>query len=965
MPTLGQREEVTFKDFRGVALQPGIYPEVVVPQDLVGDGLLLDGRNLRYSHGRAYWHRNQMRAKSPGGISLTGLDCAVVSLTVTGGNLCTVVTATPHGLLAGELCVLTNAGGAPDFNGQKTVLAFVNATTFTYTVANFTNPSALGGTCHPTRVILAYEYVSDSYNQLICQCDDGTLRYKSPVWSEAPVQWAYGYQQFNVGAYSSVLEGNSYSFLPTYSIRALANMRNNLLMAAGAGTGFPVGMPMKCWNGAVISDVGLRTPTAKPNTTVDGSGAGNLLDNGTYSYRIAFANDDYESMPGQPADAVVKAAPATGYVEPKTTTTALAHRDSVTIDGTTYRFVSPAAIRAAGGTLVQYDVPLDEDATNSAAQKTLNNWQNLAQFVYAGISWTLDGITVYTPPLQNCDVYWSYPAGGLPRIWFYAKTAGYEGNSIAISESTGAARITKSGATLSGGVGLANIDLTAIPKGPTGTTKRIIYRAYTTGTAAGSRGTDYNYIGTIDDNTATTFQDNTPPGDAGEPPAFDHAIPPHGDILAAHKDRLWMAGVCQTSESYRKYAQITATGANNDSNVTTITTTAPHGFKVGDVVTLDGITQTILNGVFVIEHVPTPTTFNFGLALSFTQPPYYVHSGNGYVSVGDFGSSLSNTLFYSELDEPYYWPAANQITVGGSNPIVGLISWHDQLLILKSDSAWLLTGYGESDWNLVQIPGIKGASGNHVASSPYGVMFAAHNGWVLWDGQQGRTIIEFQDASAPAGEVPTIAPPAAPGQDDLRAPAICYHGERFHLWSAAGFVYSWHPETDTWEIARRNISPLTGLRAFSSSVTQSHILAVMSWGSLDGTKNYLTMLDSLYRPAGGTYGDSAGTTPDDFYGEVNVELAPVVAPTGELVNPLEMWVNGQWTKPGSDSDDLKLEIYRAGAWVSIGTVTANGRLGIPGGYATGRLRLRLHGLKCPLFVLQSVRLVFQRRAARG
>lgn len=962
MATLGQREDVTFQNFTGIALQPGLYPEVFVPRDIVGAGTLLDARNLRFSQGRAYWHRNQVRVLMPDKISVSGIDCNIVSMVST-TNTITVTTDVPHGLLVGEQIFLTSSGSSL-FNGLRTITARPSTTTFQYYQFNPTG-TVSDGTVVPTRATLFYEFVADGYNQMLCISDDGIMRRKNVDWSGAPTQWGYGWSMAS-GPYADVATG-----LPTYPIRGIANVDNNLILAAGAGTGFATGMPMKCWDGATLSDVGLPTPIAFPTAAADATGTGNVLDDGTYSYRFTFGNAKYESMQGPITDCIVKATPAIGYIEPKTTTTALAHHDTVTIDGQTYRFVLEATMVAAGETLQVGDIILWADAGTSAADKLVINFRSLAHAVYVGGNWSRGGVTAYTPPLQNCNVYWSYPAGGVPRIWFYAKEKGTAGNAITIVENTADGRFHKSGATLSGGIGLCNIDLSNIKAGPTGTTWRKVYRAYTTATAAGNRGTDFNYLGTINNNTATTYEDNTLQGDVGEPMAFDHARPPQGDLIVSHRDRLWLAGVAQTSDSYRYTHKIAAapTGASyNGSYTLTITTTEPHGFAVGDVVTLEGITNSQLNtipadGPMPVLTVPSPTTFTlyhglFGGAAT---------SGSGSASVYEYGTRLSNILFYSQLDQPFYWPAFNQITVGNSSPITALVTWHDQLLIFKADSVWLLSGYGEDDWNLVRIPGLTGAIGNHSAASPFGVMYAGHSGWMLWDGEQSRTIVEYQEATDFTDELPTISPPCVTGDDNLRAPAVCFHGDRFHIWGGSHFLYAWHPETNSWEVSRRNISATIGLRSFASTVYQSHILALMEWGSLDTHTKYLTALDSLYKPTTGSYGNSTGTLTDVTYGEVLVELAPVVAPGGELVNPLEIWVKGQWTKPADDAKDLKLEIYSdaTAAWVSIGTITANGRRGIPSGYATGRLRLRLHGAAVPFFVLQSVRLVFQRRAARG
>ncbi|MBI3404038.1 MAG: hypothetical protein HY046_01095 [Acidobacteria bacterium] len=55
----------------------------------------------------------------------------------------------------------------------------------------------------------------------------------------------------------------------------------------------------------------------------------------------------------------------------------------------------------------------------------------------------------------------------------------------------------------------------------------------------------------------------------------------------------------------------TSNGAVRTSNVVTITTTAAHGFSVGQTVTIAGVTDTSFSGSFVIVSVPTTTTFTF------------------------------------------------------------------------------------------------------------------------------------------------------------------------------------------------------------------------------------------------------------------------------------------------------------------------------------------------------------------
>jgi hypothetical protein len=58
-------------------------------------------------------------------------------------------------------------------------------------------------------------------------------------------------------------------------------------------------------------------------------------------------------------------------------------------------------------------------------------------------------------------------------------------------------------------------------------------------------------------------------------------------------------------------ASRTITTVARTSNVVTITTSADHGYSIGDSVTIAAVTNTSLNGTFIIASVPTTTTFTY------------------------------------------------------------------------------------------------------------------------------------------------------------------------------------------------------------------------------------------------------------------------------------------------------------------------------------------------------------------
>ncbi len=72
---------------------------------------------------------------------------------------------------------------------------------------------------------------------------------------------------------------------------------------------------------------------------------------------------------------------------------------------------------------------------------------------------------------------------------------------------------------------------------------------------------------------------------------------------------------------------IAAGGAVRSGGTVTITTSANHGFSVGDLVVISGVTDTSFNGRFLILTVPSSTTF------TFEQSGDDVTSGTGTASV--------------------------------------------------------------------------------------------------------------------------------------------------------------------------------------------------------------------------------------------------------------------------------------------------------------------------------------------
>lgn len=949
---LGEREQVVFRGFRGIdPRRQAIYQDVFVPQEQVAEGLLLDARNLRFSSGRGYWYRNQLRIPAPAKVCAMRTSDAITAA-VRAANVVTITTGAVHHLAVGNRVVISAMTDAT-FNGTFVITTVPSTTTFTYaqTAANATSS---GGTVTPTWPTGLVEYFAEDYNQVLCFADDGCLYVLDADWSDAPTRWDYGYELFAGDSWTNPASGTG---LPTDPQWAFANMHDRLIVA-------DAGMATKMWNGTALLDIGLATPDTAVTATTDND-TGDALIAGRYSYLVTFGNADFESMPNGFAhtalidDADFATIKASVEAEQDTWDARPATGSYLTVGGLTYTFKRVESMLGGmedSGTVVV-------ENSGDGELDALNAFRILAELINNGGHYDVPGTATMAPIVPNPEVTAAVVSvwGVSLKLVITARAAGENGNTLTI---IGSADLDFSAATLTGGTDYCHVDLSAIPLGPAGTTYRKLYRAYSDDTTPGVRGYDYLLLTTINDNTTATYKDNTPQEQLGEPIAFDHAIPPRGSIMTFHRDRLWMAGVSMTSLSYKSVATIeaAATGAVRSGSTVTITTSADHGFNVGDEVVIAGVADTTMNGTFTILTAPADDSFTYTCAGSAST------SGGGTAQVGVFTKGLSNKLFYSALDEPYYWPIMNQIAVGSSAPIVGLVTWHDQLLILKSDSVWLLTGYHEDDFRLQQIPGMTGSIGPHVATSPQRVVWSGHQGWVLWDGYQARVLLEYSPDTSFSYEPTSFRSPMLPTGEQAKYSHVAFHAGRFHFW-ADDYTFSWHPDSDAWEVARR-VTTRVGMRPFEFSIYQSHILTFMRWGDTTTGPYYITVLDDQSRPPADSTQrntDAEGNEDDEHFGEVRVEFPPVVAPLGEHINPIEFYFYGQWSRPRAASRDLHLFIFdeATSTWVNLGDVAPNGRLGIPAGYAKQRVRLVLYGREVPNFVLQSAGLVLTRQKGRG
>ena len=110
---------------------------------------------------------------------------------------------------------------------------------------------------------------------------------------------------------------------------------------------------------------------------------------------------------------------------------------------------------------------------------------------------------------------------------------------------------------------------------------------------------------------------------------------------------------------YRWFADSTKAVNNKalTSNVATLTTSAAHGFEVGQSVTVSGVDATF-NGTYTITAVPSSTTFRYAktasdVASAAVSPVGSVLRNRGYLEVTDFASQGSTSAYNVPGNEDY------------------------------------------------------------------------------------------------------------------------------------------------------------------------------------------------------------------------------------------------------------------------------------------------------------------------
>jgi len=136
--------------------------------------------------------------------------------------------------------------------------------------------------------------------------------------------------------------------------------------------------------------------------------------------------------------------------------------------------------------------------------------------------------------------------------WYQYRVAHYDGSVYYYSTARSNPILT--------GAAVYNIALTDVPLGPAGTTTRYIYRTDGNASrAAVEADTTFRLVGTISDNSTTTFADTTADGSSDTPTwatvsAGSNVTPPVGKFINIHKERVFLANKPSfTSDVYWSY----------------------------------------------------------------------------------------------------------------------------------------------------------------------------------------------------------------------------------------------------------------------------------------------------------------------------------------------------------------------------------------------------------------------------
>ncbi len=452
------------------------------------------------------------------------------------------------------------------------------------------------------RLEALYEYYSakNSVNQLIAICTEGKLHYQNATWSAAtPTQWTYGWELFSGGSWSNV------TGLQTSGPFGLAQAGNDLFICHKSDN-------TKRWNGTALENIGWTPPWVPPflyvaNEDVSvATGGWSETDTGSYlSYttaRLQFTLLPYNAesryyksygagnfvsfsftfqfkfTSGQDASGVVLLGCSNTSNGTLADWSAAASPHVYLIayrDGTKYY------VALGGSAAVEKPLEISVN-TDYYATWTRRGTQNVftvfsdvtqhtlvgsiehsltaepLQYLYLTTSVEGAGAATCSGYIEDINLGAAALGAGSLDVGTYSYYATYGSNDAAGNEEWES--MPSPICDVVNSADNKKIVLAWITTGPTGVDWRKIYRAFTASTELGARGTAFQFLAKIEDNTTTTYTDDALQSTLGDTIAFDHARPPKGDIICTHRDHVFMAGISASSDSY---SEVTTSGLQN------------------------------------------------------------------------------------------------------------------------------------------------------------------------------------------------------------------------------------------------------------------------------------------------------------------------------------------------------------------------------------------------------------------
>ena len=776
-----------------------------------------------------------------------------------------------------------------------------------------------------TTVASLWEFKNSTHNQLLAFATDGGLYYLDTDWAnETPTQWSRGYELFRGKTWSSLNTSGEPSTGETGGCFALAEHDEYLYILRSAAR-------MRRWDGAHLGDVGLLSPFSPP----------------TVGDKENFTSTSTVWTEIDPSSHITVAAN-------RITATDMTADDG----GYVYRDMGAAGIRDFDFRFTLYN----GGGSNDGGPVCILGFSNV---VGTGQNWN-PGLHLFA---ANGGIY-LYDWTDAPTLPEAARAA---------APGTYYCRITREGNTVTLHVS-SSADMSDPTTGSMITSARA-YRYLYVMAGWGSGGPDHDtWSGYIED-----LYLGIHPGTAGQMTAGTYrsvvtfeevdsngltvweSVPsePSAPIVIGDNESItWVKIPAPPAPSiygntvYRKLYRASSPSTDDGAQVGAYRLVARlEGARATSYE--DNTPDAQLGDTFDCDYAVPP----YGKELCahnerffmarVTQTSESYTRGLYYDPNAPYTTGLDNKVYYSELDAPWYWPTENVLTVGDSNPVVGLVSWREHLLIFKPNGVWVFTGWDETSFDLNFLDSHGLCAYRAYATCGEGVMWASTEGLMWFDGSKVMKLASFVEGALTR---PTFA--------DGEAPKMAYANGRMYFKSGTD-LYWLEPGTAVW--GRDSHGPIGtgGIYGFQRGDKQSHLLCRRYWHTSTSDLPEITVLHT--EEAFPNF-NADGPTGSDYRAPISIIFAPITPDPDEEIILHEVWVDGTFTSTGLAANDP--HVYYSdddmATWTDLGAMpVSNGKLTCSQAVRGKPLYLKIEATKAPDFMLRAIKLYITRRQPRG